>query len=184
MADGVNWGVADPGSVGYDVSPQGPNWSPLINALKPNPQPGQGQQPGQQPGQPLNIQSQAQMSGPSWFDRLRSYFSGTSPQAATPNPNPPVSTDVGVPGPGPATPPANTPLTQEDMDSYILRQYGISRQAGGPVVPGYAGGVMGAMQPRMPMPAPAMGGQFPMAGPMLNRFGNPSPGYTAGGNIV
>jgi hypothetical protein len=185
MADGINWGVNTPNYGGF--APQPINWGALE---KPQPQ---------QPGQPLNISAAANQ--PTWFDRLRSFFSGNvegmSPQPTqTPNTIPPSGTaDVGV-GPGTAAP----QLDRNSMDAYLLDKYGTvgsnywapgpqqqweQRQEGGPVYPGYANRMMLAGDV-VPMPSrthvrPALIGVVPGVGnnmmspmgTMYHRMGDP-----------
>jgi hypothetical protein len=187
MADGINWGVADPGSAGYGAAAPKDISSLLATLGQPQQQQRQGQGQ-QQPGAPLNISPKGP-GGPSWFDRLRDYFSGGNTGPAPVNPNPPSPTDVGG-GPTPGS-----------VDDFTSRFYYTPRQAGGPVgpsnvvapnvfagggqgVPGYAGRLVNAMgaapsgvAPQFQPPPMPPAGAMPMN---MAPGGMPPPGMPPG----
>jgi hypothetical protein len=118
MADGIDWGV---GPVNYGAgAPKPIDWSPLTDALKDRQQQQQNQQRqfAQQQSDPATW-IPAPREQPSYMDRLRDFLQGTAQGQAPANPNPPVSTDTGVP---PGT-----------IDDFTSRFYYTPRQAGGPV---------------------------------------------------
>jgi len=103
--------------VNYGLLQQKQPFNPFAQLNQPQQKPAQ-----QQPGQPLNIQSPAQQAAmnPSFWDRMRAFFTdqGTTPQPTS----------------------ANPPVVSGTADSGLAPDYGpvYGRQAGGPVVPGYA----------------------------------------------
>jgi hypothetical protein len=188
MADGINWGVADPGSAGYGAAAP-KDISSLLATLGQGQQKQQPQQGQQQPGQPLNISPQGP-GGPSWFDRLRDYFSGGNTGPAPANPNPPA--DAGTPpswynsiyGPADYTPRQGGGPVGPGIGNVVAPNV---FAGGGQGVPGYAGrlaNVMGAapsgVAPQFQPPPMPPAGAMP---PPMNMAPGPGmpPGMPPGG---